>query len=77
MRQKRSPGRPCPRGSAPASLHFHLANVLNELGGSDEAIAEYKAAIALDPKFVPPHFTLGNVLKELGRSDEAIANTHG
>jgi tetratricopeptide (TPR) repeat protein len=43
------------------------------LGRRDEAIAEYKAAIALDPKFAFPHNGLGNVLRDLGRLGEAIA----
>jgi tetratricopeptide (TPR) repeat protein len=37
-----------------------LGNVLSELGRHDEAIAEYKAAITLDPKYAAPHFNLGN-----------------
>jgi tetratricopeptide (TPR) repeat protein len=45
---------------------------LTALGRWDEAITEYKAAIALDPKDAHPHNGLGMVLPALGRRDEAI-----
>jgi tetratricopeptide (TPR) repeat protein len=42
----------------------------------DEAIAEYKKAIELDPKNAPAHNNLGNALRQKGRLDEAIAEYH-
>jgi tetratricopeptide (TPR) repeat protein len=47
--------------------------VLRAQGKADEAIAEYRTAIALDPKFASPHSNLGNVLSAQGKADEAIA----
>ncbi len=39
----------------------------------DEAIAEYRKAIELDPKYVYAHNNLGMALRDKGRVDEAIA----
>jgi predicted negative regulator of RcsB-dependent stress response len=49
------------------------ANLLSDLGRRDEAIAEYKTAIRLDPQDASAHANLGNVLSDLKRSDEALA----
>jgi tetratricopeptide (TPR) repeat protein len=53
--------------------HILRGAVLGDLGRGDEAMAEYKVAIALDPKYAYPHHGLGNVLSDLGRGDEAMA----
>jgi tetratricopeptide (TPR) repeat protein len=50
---------------------------LTALGRWDEAITEYKAAIALDPKDAHPHNGLGMVLPALGRWDEAAHRIQG
>ena len=39
----------------------------------DEAIACYRKAIELDPKYAEAHYNLGNALKHKGQLDEAIA----
>ena len=39
----------------------------------DEAIACYRKAIELDPKFALAHNNLGNALEDKGQVDEAIA----
>ena len=52
--------------------HTLKGNVLHTLGRHDEAMAEHKASIALDPKFAWPHNALGWTLAELVRHDEAI-----
>jgi tetratricopeptide (TPR) repeat protein len=55
-----------------ATTHYNLGNALHAKGRLDEAIEEYRAAIALDPKFAPVHYDLGNALHAKGRLDEAI-----
>ena len=40
---------------------------------ADEAIASYRRAIALKPKWPEPHSNIGNVLRDKGQLDEAIA----
>ena len=42
-------------------------------GKLDEAIAEYRAAIELNPKYAYAHTNLGNALYRQGKLDEAIA----
>ena len=39
----------------------------------DEAIAAYRKAIELDPKYARAHCNLGNALRKQGKLDEAIA----
>jgi protein O-GlcNAc transferase len=39
----------------------------------DEAIAEYRRAIAIKPDLAEAHYNLGNALKDQGKRDEAIA----
>jgi hypothetical protein len=42
--------------------HYNLANVLAEEGRTDDAIAHYQRAVALEPALVPAHFNLGLML---------------
>jgi len=56
-----------------AWVHNVLGNVYRALGRHDEAIAEYRRAVELDPTDAYPHNGLGNVYSDLGRHDEAIA----
>ena len=42
-------------------------------GQLDEAIAEYKQAITLDPKFALAHYNLGIALRAKGQVEAAIA----
>jgi tetratricopeptide (TPR) repeat protein len=46
---------------------------LQEQGKLDEAMAEYRRAIQLDPKGAPSYYQLGIVLRARGRAEEAIA----
>ena len=48
-------------------------HALKDKGQVDEAIACYKKAIELDPKFAMAHDNLGTALKDKGQLDEAIA----
>jgi tetratricopeptide (TPR) repeat protein len=61
------------RPSARLPIHHNLGNTLRAKGRLDEAVAEYRQAIAFDPKNVPAHTNLGNVLADKGRLEEAVA----
>ncbi len=54
--------------------HNNLGNALGRAGRLDEAIASYRRALALEPRFAEAHTNLGNALLELGRLDEAEAS---
>jgi Tetratricopeptide repeat len=55
-----------------AEGHTFLGWSLSHLGRTEEAIAECKKAIAVDPDFGNPYNDIGVYLVELGRSDEAV-----
>ena len=50
-----------------------LGNVYGDLGRHDEALAAYRQALELDPKYAAPWYGLGLVYRALGRHDEALA----
>jgi serine/threonine-protein kinase len=54
-------------------VNFTLANALYNAKQPAEAIAYYRAALALRPNASVVHYNLGNALKETGRHDEALA----
>ncbi len=62
---------PTPKCSA--DIHYNLANALGALGQNEEAIAEYRKAIKLNPDFAEAHGNLGTALANSGRLDEAVA----
>src|SRR5262249_56808540 len=55
-----------------AEAHTFLGWALSYLGRHEDAIAECKVAIALDPDFGNPYNDIGAYLIELGREDEAV-----
>ncbi len=55
-----------------AEGHTYLGWSLSMLGHIEEALAECKKAIALDPDYGNPYNDIGAYLIELGRPDEAI-----
>src|SRR5262249_19546499 len=55
-----------------AEAHTFLGWALSYQGKHEEAIAECKTAIAVDPSFGNPYNDIGAYLIELGRPDEAI-----
>ncbi len=55
-----------------AEGHTYLGWSLSHLGRIEEAIAECKKAIPLDPDYGNPYNDIGVYLFELGRTDEAI-----
>ena len=56
-----------------AEGHTFLGWSLSHLGRVDEAIAECKKAIAVDPDYGNPYNDIGAYLIELGKADEAVA----
>ena len=58
----------------PEEAHLNRAAILSDhLFRADEAVAELRIALALDPAFVPAWISLGSVAEDLGREDEARA----
>jgi len=55
-----------------AEAHTFLGWALHFLGRSEDAIAECKTAIAIDPAFGNPYNDIGAYLIDLGREAEAI-----
>jgi tetratricopeptide (TPR) repeat protein len=53
--------------------HFELGMCWRAKGRLDEAMAEFRRAIELDPKGAPAHHQLGTCLQDRGRLDEAMA----
>jgi Flp pilus assembly protein TadD len=45
-----------------------LGNVLSDQGNTDEASAEYKKAIELDPRSASPHHNLAIILRAQGKT---------
>ena len=61
-----------------ASPHINLGLLLAAAGQADEAIAEYRQALAMDSHSVrlPAHANLGLALAQLNRFDEAREHLH-
>ena len=72
--RKRSPSSAPRSGSIPTPPrpHTNLGMALHETGRVDEAMAEFREAIRIDPDFAIGHYNLGVALKEQGKLDEAI-----
>jgi Flp pilus assembly protein TadD len=56
-----------------AETHNGLGYVLARQGRAEEAVAELRAALALDPTYVPACNNLGDVLAKQGRLDEGAS----
>ena len=52
--------------------HVDAGNARDDEGKPDEAIAEYRTAIGLDPKDAAAHTNLGRILSDQGKLDEAV-----
>ncbi len=77
---RRSWTRPSPATARPSNSTRNTpsptttsARVLRDQKKLDEAIAAYRKAIELDPKYANAHINLGNALRNQGKLDEAIA----
>ena len=53
-------------------LYVKRAHALGEMGQPEEALAEYKRALQMQPDLAEAYYGLGNLFKELGRSEEAL-----
>jgi len=59
------------KGGQTAYLHNNLGIVLQERGRHEEALAELREAVRLDPSYAAPRILLGSSLVALGRMSEA------
>ncbi len=71
LREKRYRGQLA--ASDTARNHYNLANALADLGRPEEAIAEQRRALALEPGLVPARFNLSVLYAARGETDLAIA----
>lgn len=60
------------KAPANARAHYNLGVALDYAGRKQEAMASYRAALALLPDYPEPNNNLGNALAEQGRHEEAI-----
>jgi tetratricopeptide (TPR) repeat protein len=56
--------------------HGNLGTVFRQMGRLDEAIAQYKTALQIQPNDADSHNNLGAVLRQKGKVDEAITQYH-
>ena len=56
-----------------AMIHRDLGIVYSQAGRREDAVAELRQAIALDPKDVTPHYRLGKLYQSMGKTQEAKA----
>ncbi|HTX65109.1 MAG TPA: tetratricopeptide repeat protein [Opitutaceae bacterium] len=56
-----------------AYAHNNYGNILAQAGRLPEAMAQYEAALRIDPGYADALYDAGNALKRLGRLPEAIA----
>jgi len=64
-------------GRATAETHNGLGYVLAHQGRADEAIAEFRTAIDIDPKFTPAYNNLAAALEQQGKLEEAAEYYRG
>ncbi|HKP54454.1 MAG TPA: tetratricopeptide repeat protein [Chloroflexia bacterium] len=60
-------------GAEDKRSHYGLGVMHLEFREYDTAIAEFRRAFELDPKYAAPHNSLGNVYRQQGQYDDAIA----
>ena len=56
--------------------HMGQGHTFLEEGQIDQAILEFRQAVAIQPDFAQPHYALGFTLLQKGRLDEAIVELH-
>ena len=62
----------CSKESSPADGHVELGIIYYEAGKYDEAIAEFKKAISVNPNSLRAYNGLGLVYSEQGKYDLAV-----
>ena len=62
----------CSKESSPADRHVDLGRIYLDAGGYDEAIAEFKKAISVNPNSLRAYNGLGLVYSEQGKYDLAV-----
>jgi len=55
-----------------AMMHFYLALVYQQTSRNEEALAEFKDALRLDPKNFPANLLLGRMYVKQQKAEEAI-----
>jgi tetratricopeptide (TPR) repeat protein len=77
---KPSPPAPGPEATTPpgralsAEEHYERGYAAEEAGDAKTAMAEYRRAIALDPRLSDAQVNLGRLLHEAGQAEEALTN---
>ncbi len=61
-------------GGADARVEFNLGNAFYRQGKLEQAIAQYRRALALDPALAPAHVNLARALEARGARPEAITH---
>ncbi|WP_341679348.1 tetratricopeptide repeat protein [Niveibacterium sp. SC-1] len=61
-----------PRCAPSALMHFNLAVAREGEGAPAAALAEYEAALAIDPTLADAHFNLARILEQLGNHRSAV-----
>jgi len=54
--------------------HYRLGFALGALGRRDEALAEYRAALAIRPDYADPYNNIGQIEQDFGRPADALAS---
>ena len=54
-----------------ATVRYELGELLQKMGRTEQAVAQFEQALVLDPDHVPAHAALGIALHAAGRLDEA------
>ena len=62
----------CSEGASPAQGHIELGEIYYEAGEYDEAIAEFKKAIAIAPNYVAAYNNFGVAYYSQGKYDLAV-----
>lgn len=68
---KRALAASCTDPSVRAKIHNNLGDTYEKMGRTEEALAQYHQAIALDPDLSTPYFGIGDIYSQTGQPDKA------